>query len=240
MANKMRSIAVIPARGGSKRIPRKNVRPFGGKPMIAWTIEAALESGLFERVLVSTDDEGIAEVGRRWGASAPFLRETANDDITPVSVATIHALQQTREKLGETYDCVCQLMANCPLRTADDIRGAMDAFAASGANFQLSYYEAPLVIPWWAARLDPAGKVQYLFPDAPFRRSQDLEKLYFPTGAIWIARCAELEASGSFYGPDYRSHVVPWRTAVDIDNDEDFDLAEAVCEHAAKKGAASI
>ena len=94
-------IAVIPARGGSKRIPRKNIIGFFGKPLIAWTIDAARESGLFDRVLVSTDDAEIAAIARDWGAEVPFLRDRHADDVAPVARATLRALEQVREKLGK-------------------------------------------------------------------------------------------------------------------------------------------
>src|SRR5690606_40024071 len=118
-------IAIIPARGGSKRIPHKNITEFCGKPMIAWTIQAAKDSGLFDRVLVSTDDQRIAEVSKTWGAEVPFLRASFADDHTPVSEATASALQQAMNHWQESYASVTQLMANCPLRTADDITQAV-------------------------------------------------------------------------------------------------------------------
>ena len=111
-------IAIIPARSGSKRIPKKNIIDFMGKPMIAWTIEAARESKIFYDVLVSTDSEEIANLSRRFGASAPFLRDAKDaDDITPVSEATINALINMENKSNVKYDMVVQLMPNCPCRT---------------------------------------------------------------------------------------------------------------------------
>ena len=109
-------IAVIPARGGSKRIPRKNLVEFAGKPLIAWTVEAAQGVDLFDRILVSTDDPEVAAVVGDMGLETPFLRQAHADDHAPVSLATISALAQVREVLGEEYRIVVQLMPNCPLR----------------------------------------------------------------------------------------------------------------------------
>ena len=119
-----RAIAIIPARGGSKRVPGKNIRPLAGKPLIAYTIEAALGSRLFHRVVVSTDSEDIAAVARTYGAEVPFLRSAGiSDDITPVSAATADALERL-DPDEDQYRLVAQLMANCPLRTAEDVRSS--------------------------------------------------------------------------------------------------------------------
>ena len=124
----MSTIAIIPARGGSKRIPRKNVTPFLGKPMISWTIEAALKSGVFENVLVSTDDNEIAEISIESGAQVPFLRENYCDDISPISLATTSALEQAEAFYQTKFDKVVQLMPNCPLRTSEDIKNSLSVF----------------------------------------------------------------------------------------------------------------
>lgn len=118
-------LAVIPARGGSKRIPRKNLVDFYGKPLVAWSIEAALSSGLFERVFVSTDDPEIAAVAAHHGGEVPFLRDRHCDDDSTVSDVTIHTLLQLETKLQETYASVVTLQATCPLRDASDIRNAV-------------------------------------------------------------------------------------------------------------------
>ena len=119
MVNKR--IAVIPARGGSKRIPKKNVIDFMGKPMISWSIEAALDSGLFDSVLVSTDCQDIADIALKYGADVPFLRSEYADDHSTVSQATRSALKQLKKVNGKNYDTVVQLMANCPIRSSANI-----------------------------------------------------------------------------------------------------------------------
>ena len=166
-------LAVILARGGSKRLPRKNLIQFGGRPMLAWSVEAALESGCFERVLVSTDDAEIAAVGRQAGADVPFLRNAAMDDQASSSAATLVALCQAEEHWGKSYGVVAQLMANCPLRTAKDLQGAVSAFDAGVAPAQISAFQFGWMNPWWAARLGSDRQPDWLFPEfsiCPFSR----------------------------------------------------------------------
>lgn len=223
-----RRIAIILARGGSRRLPRKNVLPLGGRPMLAWSVGAALDSGCFERVLVSTDDEEIAAVGRAAGAEVPFLRDAASDDHAPSSDATRVALRQAEAHWGELYDLVAQLMANCPLRTAEDIRDAMLAFERSDAAAQISAFRFGWMNPWWAARLHADGRPDWLFPEARAARSQDLPPLYCPSGALWLARRDAFLAAGSFYLPGHTLHPMDWMSAMDIDDEADLAMSE-VC-----------
>ena len=222
-----RRIAIILARGGSKRLPRKNVLPLGGRPMLVWSVRAALDAGCFERVLVSTDDEAIATVGREAGAEVPFLRDVAADDLAPSSEATRGALLQAESHWGEGYDVVAQLMANCPLRTAQDIRDAAAAFDAGAAPAQISAFRFGWMNPWWAARLQGDGQPEWLFPEARVARSQDLPPLYCPSGALWLARRDDFLAGGSFYLPGHTLHPMEWMSAMDIDDEDDLTMAEA-------------
>jgi len=221
------ALAIIPARGGSKRVPGKNVHPLRGRPLLAWTVEAALESARFSRVVVSTDDEEIAQVARDWGAEVPFLRREAADDHAPASAATLAAIEQSEAHWGETWDTVAQLFAVCPLRRARHIREAMDAYAESPADFMLSAYRFHWTNPWWACTLDEAGVPTRLFPDA-YVRSQDLPPLYGPSGAIWIADAAALREAGTFYGPGHVYWPMEWQAAVDIDSLEDLEIADSL------------
>jgi N-acylneuraminate cytidylyltransferase len=221
-------IAVIPARGGSKRVPRKNIVPFFGKPMIVWTIEAALASDRFDRVLVSTDDEDIAGVARSHGAEVPFLRQTAVDDRSHVSTATLAAVGQAMAYWDEDYDTIVQLMPNCPLRGAEHILDALNVFEVRQAQFQISCFRYGWMNPWWAARLEDDGRPAMVFPDAAAARSQDLPPLYCPTGAIWVAKAKSLRVAETFYGPGHVFHPIPWTAAVDIDDAEDLRMARAV------------
>jgi CMP-N-acetylneuraminic acid synthetase len=219
-------IAIIPARGGSKRIPNKNITDFGGRPMLAWTVDAALSSGCFDTVLVSTDSEAIAEVAANAGAAVPFLRQVGADDVTPVSQATMAALIQAEAHWATSFDTVTQLMPNCPLRQARHIRDAWSHFTAEGIAFQVSCFKFGWMNPWWAHRLDAQGHPEAMFPDALRQRSQDLPALYCPSGAIWMARRQAFGEAGTFYGPGHRFFPLHWVAAMDIDDAEDLQMAQ--------------
>jgi pseudaminic acid cytidylyltransferase len=221
-------IAIIPARGGSKRIPGKNIRPLAGKPALAYTIAAACESGLFARVMVSTDSLEIAEVARQYGAEVPFLRDAAlADDHTPVSAATADALTRL-DPTGNGFTLVAQLMPNCPLRTADDIRDSYRQFAAGGAESQISVVRYGWQNPWWAMRKNERQELEPLFPEPMKARSQDLPELYCPTGAIWWARTDTLQREKTFHIPNRKGWEIPWQRGIDIDTMEDWAMAEVL------------
>ncbi len=224
----VKRIAIIPARGGSQRIPRKNIVDFEGKPMIVWSIEAAQKSGCFDRIFVSTDSEEIAQVAKNAGVEVPFLRESAHDSITPVSRATVHALEQIKACLGEQYEVVVQLMANCPLRGAEEIKQALEVFEREKRSFQLSCFRYGFMNPWWAHERAESGIPKALFPEALKTRSQDLPELYCPTGSIWVARTEALLKAGTFYGEGYAFEPLQWISGLDIDDEEDFRLARAL------------
>lgn len=223
----MKHIAVILARGGSKRLPRKNILEFHGKPLLAWSVEAALQSGQYDRVLVSTDDPEIAKIARTFGAEAPFLRDSEADDAAPSSKATLAALKQAEEHWGEQFDIVSQLMANCPLRDAQDIKSTVQNFLDRGAEAQISCFRFGWMNPWWAAKLDKHDVPSYLFPEARLSRSQDLPPLYCPSGAIWVAQVPALKAAKTFYAPHHIFFALSWISAMDIDDAEDFEMAKA-------------
>jgi pseudaminic acid cytidylyltransferase len=209
-------------------MPRKNLRLLDGHPLLAYTVDAAMRSARFDRVVVSTDDPEIAECARRAGAEVPFLRDArVSDDHTPVSAVTVDALERLDPK-ANTYDVVAQLLPTCPLRTADDVRRSHDAFVAREAAYQISVTRYGSLNPWWALRLSEDATIVPLFEDALARRSQDLSPLFAPTGAIWWATTDALRRSGTFYGPGVRGFELDWRHAVDIDNEEDFQLARVL------------
>lgn len=223
----MTTVAIIPARGGSKRLPRKNIRILDGQPLIAYTIHAALESGCFDRVCVSTDDEEIAEISRAHGAEIPFVRDASlADDVSPVSQVIIDALQ----RIGGQTNVVAQLMPNCPFRNSDDIAGGFEAFNRGTAGTQLSVTSYGWLYPWWAHRQGDDGALVPLFPKALVTRSQDLERLLCPTGAIWWAKTDVLLKHGTFYAPGYSGFEIPWDRALDIDDEDDWKMAEALIQ----------
>lgn len=222
-------VAVIPARGGSKRLPKKNILDFYGKPMIAWTIEAALESDFFDLVLVSTDSEEIAAISKAYGATVPFLRNEHTDDFSTVSEATISALKQLSNYNRKNYKTVVQLMANCPLRSSKSIREQIMAYEAEKSTCSLlSGFKYGMFNPWWAHEVKEDGSFQRLLTSrSENMRSQDLPELICPSGATWISNCIRLFEYGTFYSDDYRFHQIPWLEAVDIDDKDDLLLAKA-------------
>jgi N-acylneuraminate cytidylyltransferase len=226
------SLAVIPCRGGSKRVPKKNIRDLCGKPAVAYTIDAALESGIFQAVVVSTDSEEIAEVARARGADVPFLRNAElADDFTPVSAVTLDTLERL-DPDGSRFAHVAQLMANCPLRTADDIRASHAQFLESGAGSQISVMEYGWLNPWWAMTKDQRHTLSPIFKDMTTTRSQDQPPLFCPTGVIWWAKADLLRQHGTFYAPGYCGWAIPWQRGVDIDTEDDWKMAELLMKEA--------
>lgn len=219
-------LAVIPARAGSKRIPGKNIRNLLGKPVIAYTIEAAIKSDLFERVVVSTDSEEIAEIARQHHADVPFLRASdLADDHTAVSLVTFDALNRLDPAEGK-YWCVAQLLANCPLRTADDVRYSYRQFVETQVESQLSVVRYGWQNPWWAMRRAENYSLQPLFDRAITTRSQDLPNLFCPTGAIWWAKAEVLRRERTFHTTNRTGWEIPWQRGVDIDTEDDWWMAE--------------
>ena len=231
-------MVIIPARGGSKRIPKKNIVDFLGRPLIAWTIDAALQSQVCDDVIVSTDSEELGEVALKFGAQVPFLRNTHADDFSTVSEATVAALEAL-ERAGRTYDTVVQLLPVCPLRSAASITSALAFFNERGAEFVISCTRFGWTNPWWAATLDDRGRPVWLHPQALGERSQALPALYAPSGAIWIAKVSALMKSRTFYGPDHLVWELPWAEAIDIDTAEDLELGRILAAHRMQRLAAA-
>jgi CMP-N-acetylneuraminic acid synthetase len=221
-----RLIAVIPARGGSKRIRGKNIRTLVDKPIIAYTLAAARESGLFERLVVSTDSPEIAEVALRYKAEVPFLRdENLADDFTPVSAVTADALLRL-DPAGDRFDAVAQLMPNCPLRTNGDVIDSYKQFETTGAESQISVVRYGWQNPWWAMRRNERQGLEPVFKEHMHARSQDLPELFCPTGAIWWARTGTLRRTGTFHLENRTGWEIPWWRGIDIDTFEDWEMAE--------------
>lgn len=222
----MTAIAIIPARGGSKRVPRKNIKAFHGRPMIAHSIQAALESGLFARVVVSTDDGEIAEVARSWGAEVPFVRPaTLADDHAGTVEVIQHAVAALREQ-GEDFAYACCLYATAPFVTPADLaRGleALDDHTDKAYAFTVTDYASPVQR---ALRLRPDGGVESLYPEFYETRSQDLEPAFHDAGQFYWGR-TEAWAQGA---PLHASHSLPIRLprhrVQDIDTPEDWQRAE--------------
>ncbi len=224
------AFAVIPARAGSKRLPDKNVRNLCGKPAIAYSIEAARQSGLFARVIVSTDSDRIAQIATRFGAEVPFIRDpTLADDQTPVSIATFDALARL-DPTGRTFTCVAQLLPTCPLRDAADVRDSFRQFVASRARAQISVARYGWQPPWWAMRRSPDLSLVPLFPNEIVQRSQDLAPVFCPTGAIWWARAEVLREARTYHIDGRTGWEIDPLHGLDIDTNEDWRLAEALMQ----------
>lgn len=209
-------------------MPGKNIRLLAGKPMIAYTIGAAHASGLFGRVIVSTDDRKIAEIAQQFGAEVPFLRDAdLADDFTPVSAVTADALFRL-DPGGNKFEAVAQLMPNCPLRNAEDIRASHAQFSRTGTGAQISIVRYGWQNPWWAMRRNERHGLEPLFQEQLAVRSQDLPELFCPTGAIWWARTEVLRRTKTFHTPERTGWEISWQHGIDIDTIEDFALADAL------------
>ena len=174
-------LAVIPARGGSKRIPRKNIKLFCGKPIIAWSIEAALQSGSFDRVIVSTDDLEIAEVARQHGATVPFMRPAElSDDHTGTIPVIAHAIEWLRQH-NEAPDKVCCIYATAPFIRSEDLRRGLEILDKTGSYyaFSVTSYAFPIQR---AIRMTQVGRIEMFSPEYFTTRSQDLEAAYHDAG----------------------------------------------------------
>lgn len=239
----MNILGIIPARGGSKSVPRKNIKDLGGKPLIAWTIEAAKASGVFHRIILTTDDAEIAAVGKQWGVEVPFMRpaELAQDS-TPTLPVLQHALTWLKEREGYEPDAAMILQPTTPFRTADHIRGAVELFERTGADSVVSVVEIPgNYNPHWAFKVDGDLRATLYLGGAiktRIKRRQDLPKAYSPNGMIYLFRPKFLldPSDPNFYGDDVRAYEVDERSSVNIDSPEDWELAEIAVSRLAKEG----
>jgi len=224
----MKLLALIPARGGSKGIKKKNIVPLCGRPLIWYTIEAAKNSGVFHNIVVSTDSDEIAEISRKWGASVPFKRPDylATDDAKGIDVV-LHAME-FMERRGESYDAIMVLQPTSPLRTAEDIQSAMEIFLKKDANAVVSVTEADHH-PLWMSTLPPDGRLDdFLLPEVRNRNRQELPKYYRLNGAIYLARWEYLKEHGDWFKKNCFAYIMPRERSVDIDEMVDLLLAEAL------------
>mgnify|MGYP001070920801 CR=1 FL=1 len=227
--------AIILARGNSKEIKNKNLTKVNSKPLIYWSIKAALESNVFDKVVVSTDDEEIAAISKSFGAEVPFLRLKTADDFSSSSDATFEALFQAEEFWQNQFINVCQMMANCPLKSSEDIKNSFNAYKNSNADAQISCFKYGWMNPWWAFKLDKQMKAERLFPEAIKQRSQDLPQLYCPTGALWFIKRHIFLKTKNFYTLNTRFEPLAWSSSVDIDDQNDFEMAEVISQMQHKK-----
>ena len=217
----MKNLAIIPARGGSKRIPRKNVKLFLGKPILAYPIEAVLETGLFEEVMESTDDEEIAEVALQYGATVPFMRseKTANDYATLADV--LHEVLNNYAQIGKSFDNMCCILATSPMLSPRDIINGFDTLLES--NFSTIVPIVRFSYPIYRSfRMDENKEIKYNWPEYAKSRSQDLPVAYHDSGTFYWHKVNLWRA-----GQITRGGVeVSEETVQDIDTEQDWKLAE--------------
>lgn len=220
----MKNLAIIPARGGSKRIPRKNIKDFLGKPILAYSIEAALKSGLFEEVMVSSDDEEIAEVAKKYGASVPFMRskKTADDFATTMDVLK-EVVVTYKEKLNREFDYICCIYATAPLISVEQLKKGLDLLH----NKKLSsvYPIVPFGYPVWrGVKINEFGHTEMVWKEFIHSRSQDLEKVYHDAGQWYWYNPSEI--TDSIITDNTSSIILSEEEVQDIDTDVDWKLAE--------------
>jgi len=234
----MNILGIIPARGGSKSIPRKNIKDLCGKPLIGWTIEAAKRADFLDRVILTTDDDEIAEVGKKYGADVPFIRpKEFAEDKTPTLPVLQHAVNWLKEKGGYEPDAVMLLQPTAPLRQVRHIVEAAELFEKSGADSVVSVVEIPgHFSPYWAVVEGQDGHAK-LFVGDPIRkritRRQDFpQKTYAHNGAIYLFKTKLLFDSQepSLYGEHVRLYPMEEKYSVNIDSPEDWELAEMAIE----------
>jgi CMP-N,N'-diacetyllegionaminic acid synthase len=221
-------LGLIPARGGSKGIPRKNLRPLAGKPLIAWTIEVALRCKLLDRVIVSTNDSEIRDVAIQYGAEVPFLRpeELASDTATSIAVAT-HALDWLAEHGQAEPDFLLQLQPTSPLRTQTDIETAVRIQREENAPAVVSVRPAGHP-PQWLRRIGPGGELREWQSGIELSRRQDSKPVYELNGAIYLIKTVVFRAERTFFPGNTLAQVMPPERSLDIDTLWDLHLAELI------------
>jgi CMP-N,N'-diacetyllegionaminic acid synthase len=220
------NLGVIPARGGSKSIPRKNAKVIAGKPLLAWTVESALRSKTLNQVIVSTDDEEIAGIGRKWGARVPFIRpfELAQDD-TPTLPVIQHAVSWLESTEGYIPEIVLLLQPTSPLRRTEHIDQAVELLLQTGADSVVSVCLSEQS-PYWMKRLEGDRVFPFLNKAPEYTRRQDLPRVYRLNGALYATRYDVLMRQRRILGKDTRAIVMDAESSIDIDSQLDFKIAE--------------
>jgi len=232
----MKAVAFVFARGGSKGLPGKNVRPLCGKPMIAWSIEHAKAVKRIHRVIVSTDSEAIADVARQYGAETPFLRpkELARDD-SPEWLAWRHALNYLQESEGALPDAMVSVPVTAPLRIPEDIERCLDDFARGGADVVVTVSEAHRSPYFNMVKLNVDGSVSLVIPPAKnVARRQDVPAVFDMATVAYVARPQFVLTRNALFEGRVRAITVPAERAIDIDTLLDFQIAECLmkgCSH---------
>ncbi len=219
-----RNICIIPARGGSKRIPRKNIKYFLGKPIIAYSIEAAINSGLFDDIMVSTDDEEIAEIAKKIGAKVPFYRnkETANDFATTLDVIKEVVLEYKKDNI--VFDNICCLYATAPFVTVKTLQKSYDKFSKN--NYDSLFPVIPYDFPIQRSVKIENEKITFNYPEHTNTRSQDLKQNYHDAGQFYWLKSSIAENSDSIIASNTGAYIITELQGHDIDTEIDWKLAE--------------
>ena len=220
-------IAIIPARGGSKRVPQKNIRDFHGRPLISYSIKTALTSGLFDKVIVSTDDEEIAEISRHWGAEVPFLRPLhLADDFVGTCPVLLHAINEL-EKQGCFQDVFCCVYATAPFLRPEDLQNGYELLLKKNADtvFSVTSFAYPI---YRGLQIIPDGRVVMLWPQYLRKRSQDLPEAYHDAGEFYWAVVSRFKSSQLLFTNNSFPYILPRHRVVDIDTEEDWTFAEYI------------
>jgi len=217
-------LAIIPARGGSKRIPRKNVKEFCGKPILAYSVEAALEAGIFDEVMVSTDDEEIARLAEQFGARVPFMRseKTAGDFATTADVISEVLYNYSRQ--GREFDTFCCIYPTAPLLTADRLRTAVQLLEESAMDGVVSVVKYGF--PVQRSFVMEEGQLKVKWPEYILARSQDLEPFYHDAGQLYCLRSSSFARQGKMFMDRTIPLILSEMEVQDIDTEEDWKIAE--------------
>lgn len=223
----MKNIAIIPARSGSKGLPDKNIKLLNNKPLLSYTIESALESGIFDEIHVSTDSEEYAEIARKYGASVPFLRPVEFSTDKSSTLDTVKMVLQSYKNMGLSYDICTLLQPTSPLRGSDNIKKAMDVFYDKNAHTVISVCQVEHPVQWCFYLPDNGSMKE--FSKSPYRhtRRQDLTAMYRENGAIYIFRTEDIILdSFDIYRNGCFAYIMNKDNSIDIDDEIDFKLAE--------------
>jgi len=218
-------ISIIPARGGSKRIPKKNIKNFFGKPMIAWSIESSLKSECFDKVIVSTDDQEIAEIAYKYGAEVPFIRpESLSDDKTTTVPVIAHAVEWCKDN-GMNISDVCCVYATAPFVSSDDIRRGLDILNNNECSyvFSVTSYAFPIQR---AIRIKKSGHVEMIDASYLNTRSQDLEECFHDAGQFYWGSATSWTEKKPLFSAEAYPLIIPRYRVQDIDTVEDWKMAE--------------
>lgn len=224
----MRVLGIIPARGGSKGVPRKNIKMLCGKPLLAYTADGALAARRLSKVVLSTEDEEIAQIGRDLGIEVPFMRPVElAEDTTPTMPVVLHAVK-TLERSGESFDAVCLLQPTNPLRRPADIDACIELMEESGADSVVSVLPVPETYnPMWVYWRASDGSLSLSSGEQePIVRRQELPRAFHRDGSLYVTRSEVLSEHGNLYGRSIQSYEMDAQYAVNIDTPLDWEKAE--------------